>query len=620
VENLKTFFKDNYKEIFHILGIFFIFICLFQIISGHQGNLIVDCGRETYIPSEILKGKVLYKDIFNTYGPFAYQLNSLAFLLFGEKIHVLYLFGAINSLIIILTIYLISRSVASIYTSIITQIMIITICIFSSWIFNYIFPYSYSALYALSTFLLSLLFAIYYLKYSNPKFALLSSFFIGISLTSKQEYAAFLLVLSSIFFFFKPLSRKYIILSLLSLLSIPALSWSILFIQGLRISDCLLTLSYIKKLSSADTVKFFYTNLVGVFYSHHTVIKNLKIFGITILNFVVTLGISYPILLFLSNKLRLLKILYTLLLIIPVTFMIFIQNISNESFSWLPFSTVLIGLIFLIKKSRNENELEPEMPAQLNELQKPTLSADRSHFGSSLPLRTLELKDKIFLLIIISAIISSVKSFFFLNLQIYGTITFPLTLLANLIFVMEYLPEFFKFINKKCWQHSWIAVLLAISMIFSLKYYLDSEQTNIYPVKTQKGTIYSDKQTGEVITKTINYINLNLPKNSNFLVIPEGVMLNFLTNRQSDDWYYFLIPVNIEIFNENSIVENLSKNPPDYILLNNRDTSVYNYQYFGKDYGFKIYKFVLENYELKQSFKNDFIIKIYKKKLKRKGK
>lgn len=35
------------------------------------GDMQADCGRELYVPVEILRGKLLYRDIFYSYGPLA---------------------------------------------------------------------------------------------------------------------------------------------------------------------------------------------------------------------------------------------------------------------------------------------------------------------------------------------------------------------------------------------------------------------------------------------------------------------------------------------------------------------------------------------------------------------
>ena len=73
---INIFKKYKFEFLIFILTVFAVFIT-FQ----HNIGLIIDCGREVYYPQEILNGKVLYKDLFNIYSPFAYLFNAFLFLL-----------------------------------------------------------------------------------------------------------------------------------------------------------------------------------------------------------------------------------------------------------------------------------------------------------------------------------------------------------------------------------------------------------------------------------------------------------------------------------------------------------------------------------------------------------
>ena len=63
------------------------------IFCGHYSGILIDFGREVYYPEQILQGKVLYKDLFNIYGPLSYQINALLYKIFGAKLSTLYLSG-----------------------------------------------------------------------------------------------------------------------------------------------------------------------------------------------------------------------------------------------------------------------------------------------------------------------------------------------------------------------------------------------------------------------------------------------------------------------------------------------------------------------------------------------
>jgi hypothetical protein len=90
-------------------------------------------------------------------------------------------------------------------------------------------------------------------------------------------------------------------------------------------------------------------------------------------------------------------------------------------------------------------------------------------------------------------------------------------------------------------------------------------------------------------------------------------MINFLSNRPSDDKYYSLIPNYVETLGEDNIVSDLTKHSPDYIFINNRDCSDYGFRYFGSDFGFKVNGFIMQNYKFVKSFGNGFIINVYRR-------
>ena len=162
-------------------------------------NPAIDSGREFYIPYRMLCGDVLYKDIFNIYGPLAYQINQFAYSVLGINIHALRVFGVCNLLLIICAVRLILKEfftekdkVSFFFKdfSILNTVFFAFIAIVSvsSSIFNFIIPYSYAMTYGLCLFLFSLYFFIKFSKTDLPKFAYLACFFAGGAFCCKYEF------------------------------------------------------------------------------------------------------------------------------------------------------------------------------------------------------------------------------------------------------------------------------------------------------------------------------------------------------------------------------------------------------------------------------------------------
>jgi len=81
--------------------------------------------------------------------------------------------------------------------------------------------------------------------------------------------------------------------------------------------------------------------------------------------------------------------------------------------------------------------------------------------------------------------------------------------------------------------------------------------------------------------------------------MPEGVMLNYLLRRHSPLRVVTLMPPELMAFGENKILASLVSNPPDVVVLIERDVTEYGYPHFGADrrYGLEIVRWVNEHYE-----------------------
>ena len=272
-------FKKDLAFICLIVAVFAILVPVFYL---HQGLLLIDTGREFYIPVQMLQGQVLYKDIYNIYGALSYQINAVLFFLFGQKINVLYISGIISSLIIVVTCYLLSREFLNKKLSCLLSFLIMFALVFRTFLYNSVLTYAFAIVYALLAFLLSVLFLIKYLKTDNKSQAYLSCLFAGISIANKYEFSLYIFLLFGVLLFIKPIGKSGFIKSLGAFGIIPLLSFGSLIIQGLNINDIIQTVKLTQNLVHAPLLKLFFNHfgafpdLKGLFL---LVLTN-KIFGI----------------------------------------------------------------------------------------------------------------------------------------------------------------------------------------------------------------------------------------------------------------------------------------------------------------------------------------------------
>ncbi len=568
--------KINKYFLFFISFIFLIVI--FAVFYGRLSMFFVDTSREVYIPMAMNKGALLYKDIFNVYAPLGYQINALLTKIFGENLNVYYWIGFINSLIILTALYYIMNLFIKkqyyIYSAL---FIIITSCIFAVSLDNYIFPYSYSMVYALNAFLWSLYFLLLYHKKDKDKYIILSCFFIGLSLAFKYEFIMFLLVVICEMRI-KKCSLKCILYSILAFISVGIISLSTLLFQGVSFNDLYQAFIYMIKLSKSQSVHYLYSYLgfIPDISSIKMLSKNLSCFCL------------FTIILFYLIKYSLKKLILLCSFVFIILSYTYIYPCMVESnayiFNSIGIFTVILLIAYIIFLRKKQNKTS---------------------------------KDKLMLLLFICAILASFKCIFSISFNSYGTYYFPILFSTLFIFFINYFPRFIKQINKKelkLYRNLLSLFVTIAALLYCLSNITRAGISHPYLLQTNKGTIYTEKVFEKSITETLNYINENTSKNDTILVLPEGAMINFLTDRKSNNKYYYLIPPNIEIFTEEKIYNDLKNNLPDYIILQPMSYNNFGQTYFCESFGMKICSLLGEYYNIPKVFGNDFWLAVYKKK------
>lgn len=610
MEKIKKILIVNYLDILIILGFFIVFGFLMFVFKGYLGNFIFDSGREAYLPQEVLKGKVLYKDIFNYFGPLSYQLNAFLYSIFGVNLTTLYIAGAVNSIIILACVYFITRVFTTKLISYLVTFLIMFVCVFKSVSnFNFIFLYSYAMIYALSTFLLSALFLIYYLKTSRAFFVPLSWFFIGISIASKYEYLIYVFLLAILTFLIKPVEKKYILYSILGFLSTPFLCFSILFLQGLTVTDLITSLNITKKYCLSSSLHYYYRGGSGLYPDKIKLFHNGLLCSIFISSFSFLIMSIYTFVLGKRRKLG--KHLMFLILVVlgfaAGCFCSLVISKGDELFSFFPILILAIGVGFILTCIRKQRQYYEKNNKRAEKNIRELKDFCSNYFSTT---------EGVYLITILIALTSCIKSFYNLNLNLFGTFSLPLVLIVAAVFFVEYLPCIFKSLDKNLWQNSTGIVLIISSFLYFLLHVL---YFNLYygvPIEGNGNKLYYYKaKVAKASIAVIDYINKEIKPSSSFVVFPEGLMFNFLTNHPSNDIYYTaLLPPHIEAFGENNIIKGLSNAPPDYIFIHNLNLYMYKDAVTCENSGLKVCAWIYKNYSKEKVFDNDgFKITVYKK-------
>lgn len=557
----------------YISIIFFLFSTLTAICWGNWGDVFIDLTREIYLPTLVLDGKILYKDCLNMYGPFSYLFNAFLYFIFGIKVDVLAWAGVVNTLIILMCVYFITRSISSPKTSFFATLLPLCILVFKFTarnISNYYIPYSYAIVYALSFFLLALLFLIYYLKQKNHWYMYLSALFMGLSISAKLDYALFLIILIPfILTNNETLSKK---LNALFLIILPSIFlFGILFLQGLDVNTFKNILKFGYNFLTAPSVIEFNKNIYGNNVSYENFYCILSIFCTAFLNFSKILAIS---------------IVLTLIL----------KFIENKNLKWITFTSLFVATLFYIYEIFSLQILT--YFSIYRDFQYASFLCLFILFSYILYLfviknenfKTITTNQWIFLLIILSTLISMNRCFFGNFLSNLGTYNLILYFAILCIVVFEILPKNFSKIGNEI-QNTFAIFAIFVSFTYCSIYYDNIKNIPTEKINSEKVKLLNVRTDyAEVINELLDVIKQDTNKDDFIMTLPEGTILNYITDRKSNNFYYQINEHIIDIYGEKAIISSIDTIKPKYIFF------VFTDSFLGITYGKRIQKYIDENY------------------------
>jgi len=165
---------------------------------GHWGDFQVDCGRELYVPAAILKGKLLFRDIWYMYGPLAPYLQAMLFRLFGIHLTALYVFGFTLTVSAAVLLFEVGLELGlAVMTSVVAPLFFLSEA-FYPFIFNFVFPYSYAASLAAVLGLACLYFVLRHVREARKVHLAAAAVLAALAALTKQEFGFACIVLLGI--------------------------------------------------------------------------------------------------------------------------------------------------------------------------------------------------------------------------------------------------------------------------------------------------------------------------------------------------------------------------------------------------------------------------------------
>jgi hypothetical protein len=94
----------------------------------------------------------------------------------------------------------------------------------------------------------------------------------------------------------------------------------------------------------------------------------------------------------------------------------------------------------------------------------------------------------------------------------------------------------------------------------------------------------------------VNDLSQNTAASDSLVMIPDGLIANYLARRRNPVGYLNFTPPAMIMFGETNIRQAFASHPPDYIAIVNDDSVEYGARYFGRDFGQELMRWIQDRY------------------------
>ena len=595
ISNKKTPVKRNFLKrwlrsdpwLFVVLACFVIFA---WISWGKLNHPIIDYGREVETSARLLAGEALYRDVNCNYGPLAYYANALALLIFGHHLEVLYGVSLSLALAATLLVYYLGKRLTGAPWSALCTLCVLIYCIFSLVLFNFTTPYSYGGVYATVLCLLAFTALERYGNSGKIGWLMTAAIACGLAGVSKQEYgvAALAGLLIGINVRFSQNLRTRLRHSAL-----------VIVVAGICV---LLPFAAIAQQIGWEEL---HSSLVPS-AAMLSVLKKSRLFQVspteTLIKWIVSFSAFAAVSLIIWFWIVVVRSLSQHKWFSKLKgFRTLLELLLTSTFSWLSLAGVELIIVFL---AQNLDYFPGSIRGYifpLNEMHWaiPILVGWFAlRWSQLLRVRQAPL---LWSLLIFSLVLNSRWLF---HIGFYGLYA---TSVILLFFALLYHLSLQTGKSKLVWRYLLICLLVG-SMMNLVKF-----GQYRYPVHSSYGTFYTPhSDLALALNQTIDTINAS--RANSVLVIPEGVILNFLTATHSPSPETTFLPSALPTSDaERDFVEQMQANPPELIVYVKRNYEQWGYQTYA-EFNPIVDRWITHEHKLIDVFPKgeDAIIRIYR--------
>jgi hypothetical protein len=541
------------------------------------GWVVVDSGREMYIPAALRNGKRLYTDVWYNYGPLVPYWHALLFRLLGIHLSVLYGAGIAIVTIICSALYSVSRIFLPVSLSF-AAVFAFILQAFQLNLFNYILPYSYPASYA-SMFAVLLLWLLVIDCFQPRAWRVFAAGSLAaMMLLTKLEFgaAAYLVVAGALIV--RALRASSIrLLARDAALCLPGIG-VVIAVYGTLVSRTSPQFIFGDANMSVLPGSFFVSNFGATWARATGSVEPPAVAILVILTAFVGAGalVSGILLALRSWKARIIFFVLALALAGAHLLAAFAQK------AWQAHSLIA-----------------PLRVAPILFFNRGMVWVVIAFF--CLTLRSWWRDGKTALdsaLLLLMALATAIGSRVWLKVQLEGYSIFYDTIayLAWLVAIYKVCGRLSERISERMWQAVSVVLCIGVLACSAVNYPLHLHQ---FEVPSARGGFRTDRSLGQAYVQVLSFLEGATSRSESFVILPEDTAFYYLSASYAPSRWYVLIPCVLPPSLQGSYIGDLERARVKYVLLSNRVTSEYGKPIFGVDYNQEIYNWIERNFKIR---------------------
>lgn len=542
-------------------------------------DVLIDFGRELYVPWQLAAGKILYADIAYFNGPLSPWINSILFRTFGVGMMTLVVANLIVLAMVAGMIYFLVREVSRPFTATVAALIFLTIFAFGQYMpqgnYNFVTPYSHEMTHGMAFSLAALVLLAFHLRRGGLGSAFACGLAVGLTFLTKAELflAVAIAVPGGLAIHhwqsatpgrkLKQLAAAFVSGAVLP----PVLAYVVLAGRlgpDLAAKSVLGSWAYlfIEELSESKL----YQDILGA----SDVTESLGIIGGWALRYAAFLVPALLVGFFLPRSGTASRVATGLLF--PISALCVLVNLRTTPWDTLaqPLSLAMLGivatlLVWLIRAS------------------------DSARAGR---------RNVLMLAISVFGLLLLAKIFLYVRIAHYGfALAMPAGIVCTVVLV-DGVPALLDRRGRNGGAFR-LAVLGILAGLVVVHLYATNSWFGLRTVEVGEGKdAFLTDTRGRVAVDVLSELGQLTSVGQTMAVLPEGVMLNYLSRIANPTPYINFMPPEFIMFGEENMVAAFEATPPDWIVLTDRHAPEYGYDLLGTDYGLGITEWIRRNYTL----------------------